>query len=138
MSRIETNNQTFNKIPDDCDIWLNIRYIPEETNKIAGVIKELLPKGFKLDIVVKEPAQFVDENNQYLKLLQKVGKLIIKKKVSLNNGQGSSDARHFTWASCDAIEFGLIGGGMGSDKEWVDIPSLEKYYQILKNFLLSF
>lgn len=137
LSRIETNNQTFNKVPDYCEVWLDVRYIPEESNTIVKTIRKLLPKGFKLDIVVKEPAQFVENSNPYIKQLQKAGEQIIKKKVPLAQGQGSSDARHFTRVNCKAIEFGPIGGGMGSDNEWVDISSLEKYHQVLKSFLLS-
>lgn len=137
LARITTNNQTFNKIPDHCEAWLDIRYVPGETNTILSAIKKLLPKDFTLEIVMKEPAQFVDEKNQQVKLLQSMGAKTIKKKVSLAQGQGSSDARHFARVKCDAIEFGPIGGGMGEDNEWVDIKSLEQYYEILKKFLLA-
>lgn len=137
LARIETSNQTFNKIPDTCTVWLDIRYTPNDANTIIDTLKSLLPKGFALEINVKEPAQFVNENNQYIKLLQNVGARAIKKKVVLAQGQGSSDARHFTRVNCDAIEFGPIGGGMGSDAEWVDIRSLEKYHKALKDFLLA-
>jgi len=138
LSRIETGNHAFNKIPDDCTTWLDIRYIPKEANTIVRSIRRLLPKGFMLDIVCKEPALHTDDGNGYIKILQKTGEQILKKKISLRAAQGSSDARHFTRVNCAGIEFGPIGAGIGSDNEWVDIPSLEKYYQILKNFLLSF
>lgn len=137
LSRIQTSNQTFNKIPDDCEVWLDIRYIPEETNAIVSSIKELLPKGFELDIVTKEPSLLVDENNQYLKILQKVTEQITKKKVSLRGAQGSSDARHFSRVNCEGIEFGPVGGGIGTDNEWVDVQSLELYAKILHEFLMK-
>ncbi|MDP2860175.1 MAG: M20/M25/M40 family metallo-hydrolase [bacterium] len=137
LSRIETSNRSFNKIPDDCATWLDIRYIPEEADTIVGEIKALLPTGFKLDIVTNEQALLVDRNNQYLKVLKKVGKQITKKKVSVYGAQGTSDARHYSRVNCNGIEFGPIGGGIGTDNEWVDIPSLETYCQILKSFLLS-
>jgi acetylornithine deacetylase/succinyl-diaminopimelate desuccinylase-like protein len=72
-----------------------------------------------------------------VKLLVKLIKSKTKKGGKLIGGHGSSDARHFTRVSCPAVEFGPIYGGIGSDNEWVDIPSLEKYFQILKNFLFS-
>ena len=137
LSKIETSNQTFNKIPDDCEVWLDIRYIPQETNTIVNHLKEMMPLGFKLDILEKEPALLVDENNQFIRMLQKTAGRITKKKVVLYGAQGSSDARHFTKMNCDGIEFGPIGGGIGSDKEWIDIPGLVIYFQILKNFLIS-
>ncbi len=137
LSKIQTSNQSFNKIPDDCEIWLDIRYIPKEADTIVSSIKALLPKGFKLVITEKEPALFVDENNQYLKILQRVDEQVTKKKVRFYGAQGSSDARHFTRVGIDGIEFGPIGENIGSDDECVSIKSLEQYYQILKNFLLS-
>lgn len=137
LSKINTSNQSFNKIPDDCEIWLDIRYIPEEADTIVNSIKELLPKGYKLDIVEKEPSLFVDENNQYLKMLQRVDEQVTKKKVHIYGAQGSSDARHFTRVGIDGIEFGPIGQNIGGDNESVSIKSLEQYYQILKNFLFS-
>lgn len=137
LSRIQTNNQTFNKIPDDCEVWLDIRYVPEDTNTILNNIKKLLPVGFKMEVITKEPAMLVDENNSYIKNLQQIGKGVIGKNIITRGAQGTSDARHFTSADCDGIEFGPVGGGIGSDEEWIDISSLEKYHIILTKFLLS-
>jgi succinyl-diaminopimelate desuccinylase len=137
LSKISSSNETFNKIPDDCSVSLDIRYIPEESENILKNIQKLLPKDFKLEVITQEPALATNSSNEYLKLLQKAGKQIINKKIILRGAQGSSDARHFTRVDCPGIEFGPIGEGSGSDNEWVDIPSLEKYYQILKSFLLS-
>jgi len=137
LAKITTNNNTFNKIPDQCEIWLDIRYIPEDTKTVIKEIKDILPQGFSLQIIVKEPAQFVKEDNSFIIQLQKIGRKHLLKSISLNQGQGSSDARHFTRVKTDAIEFGPYGQGMGTDNEWVDIQSLKKYSHILKDFLLN-
>lgn len=137
LSKIITSNNSFNKIPDDCEIWLDIRYIPEDADSIVNTIKKLLPKGFKLEILEKEPALYVSENNQYVKEIQKIGAEVIKKKVNTYGAQGTSDARHYTRIGMSGIEFGPIGGNIGSDNEWVSIKSLKLYYQILKKFLLT-
>lgn len=135
LANIETNNKTFNKIPDYCEAWLDVRYIPEDADCIVNNLKKLLPKEFGMEIIVKEPALSTDENNHYVKLLKTVVKQTVGKKVRTLSANGSSDARHFARVRCPAIEFGPNGGGMGSDREWVNIPSLEKYCQTLKNFL---
>lgn len=137
LSKIQTSNQTFNKIPDDCEIWLDIRYVPQDSSIVLNNIKALLPNEFKIEIVENEPSMNISENNKYLKLLQKVDEQITGKKVYLYGAQGSSDARHFTRVGINGIEFGPIGEGIGTDDEYVNIKSLEQYYQILKNFLLS-
>lgn len=135
LGKIETSNSAFNKIPDDCVIGLDIRYVPEETDVIVKNIQRILPKGFQLNILCKESALSTDRHNEYIKMLEKAGRQVLKKKIFLRGAQGSSDARHFARVKGAGIEFGPIGGGIGSDQEWVDIPSLEKYYQILKVFL---
>jgi len=137
ISRIETTNQAFNKIPDNCTALLDIRFIPEEAEVIERNIKQLLPKGCRLDIIVNEPALFTDRNNKFIKLLKNTTQQVISKNIRLRGAHGTSDARHFSSVGCAGIEFGPLGGGIGSDNEWVDIPSLNKYYQILKMFLLA-
>lgn len=137
LSKIETTNQSFNKIPDDCTVWLDIRYAPEDTKTIVNSIKKILPRGLKMAVIVNEPAMFVDENNRYLISLQEAVSKITNKKANLYQANGSSDARHFTRINCDGIEIGPIGGGIGTDNEWVDIKSLETYCKILEYFLLS-
>jgi len=137
VSRIETTNKAFNKIPDDCVAWLDVRFVPEETETIKKSVQQLLPKGFTFDVIAHEPALFTDENNEFIKLLKKIVQHTGGRTIRLRGAHGSSDARHFTYVNCSGIEFGPIGEGIGSDYEWVDIPSLGKYYRILKNFLLT-
>lgn len=137
LSMIKTSNDFFNKIPDDCEISLDIRYIPQEADTILNAIKKLLPKDFKLEIVEYEPGVSVDESNSYLKILQKVTKEIVNKKVQFYGAQGTSDARHFTRVGISGVEFGPVGENIGSDNECVDIKSLDQYFQIIKNFLLQ-
>ncbi len=137
LSNIETNNAVFNKIPDNCIIGLDIRFIPEDAKTIVKKIKMLLPKGFKLKIIANEPALFTPQDNSFVQLLKSIGKDVTKKNISLRGAQGTSDARHFSRVQGSGIEFGPIGKGIGSDREWVSIPSLEKYFYIMKNFLKS-
>lgn len=137
LSRVGTTNKTFNKIPDDCIAWLDVRFLPEEIEVIKKSVRQLLPKGFTFEIIAQEPALVTDENNEFIKLLKKITQRTVGRNVRLRGAHGSSDVRHFVPLNCPGIEFGPIGEGIGSDYEWVDIPNLEKYYQILKNFLLA-
>ncbi len=135
LSIIETQNKAYNKIPDDCTIGLDIRYIPEDEKTILKNIKKILPKGFTLEVIEQESALHIDNKNMYVTGLQKVSEQVLKKNILLRGANGSSDARHFVKIGSPGIEFGPVGGDIGGDNEWVDIPSLEKYYEILKNYL---
>ncbi len=137
ISTITTTNETFNKIPDDCSVSLDIRYIPEDGEKVIPTIKKLLPKNFSMEVLVKEPAQFTEETDKTVHLVKKTAEEVLKQSVSFHRANGSSDVRHFASVGGKGIEFGSLGGEIGSDNEWIDIESLGKYYKILKHFLLS-
>lgn len=137
LSRVEVSNQSFNKVPDDCTAWLDVRFVPEERNTILAKIKRVLPPGFKLEVVAHEPALFVKPDNRYLKTLQRATEKVERRKVKLYGAQGTSDARHYTRVGCAGVEFGPIGDGIGTDKEWVSIPSLGQFQKILTEFLLA-
>jgi succinyl-diaminopimelate desuccinylase len=135
ISKVQTTNTTFNKIPDNCETWLDIRYIPEEKNTVLARIKKILPREFKISIIENDPPLLTQESNTYIRALQIIGEKITKKEIPIYGTHGTSDARHYILVKGAGVEFGPIGGGMGSDKEWVDIPSLETYTKILIHFL---
>lgn len=137
VSRIETTNNAFNKIPDDCTVFLDIRYIAEDAATILEKIKGLLPEGFNLEITSFESSVFTNPKDPTLVLLKKVTESIVGSNVAIRGAHGTSDVSHFGKVNCPGVEFGPIGGGIGSDDEWVDMPSLETYYRILKEFILE-
>ncbi|MFN5368200.1 MAG: hypothetical protein ACK5C8_06575, partial [Roseiflexaceae bacterium] len=53
----------------------------------------------------------------------------------LSAAMGSSDARHFTHVGCAGVEFGPVGGGIGSDEEWTSVVGLTDYAAIMRHFL---
>lgn len=137
VANIKTTNEAFNKVPDVCELWLDVRYIPEEGKKIINNLKRLMPKGLTMEIIANEPALNTLATDSYLQILKTVTEKVTKKKVKILSANGSSDARHFALVGCPGIEFGPIGGDIASDREWVDMPSLETFTVILEKFLLG-
>lgn len=74
------------------------------------------------------------EQNKYVQIFLKTCRKKLGKIVSIVGKNGASDLRHYPNAA--GIEFGPIGAGPHSDNEWVDIKSLNLFYEILKDFLL--
>lgn len=136
LSSIQTSNNVYNKIPDNCKIKLDIRYVPEEEN-IIKKIKKILPKDFILKEIIYEPPFKTNKNNFYLKKLKQISEKILNKPIKLKKGYGSSDLRHYYAYNIPGVEFGLSGKGMGENIEYVEIKSVKSYLSILKNFLLS-
>lgn len=138
VANIETGNTSFNKIPDECTVWLDIRYIPEEgSQKVIDKISSLLPKNFTMKIEINEPPLLVSEKNQYIQQIQQIAETIKKTPVKTYGAMGTSDARHYARVKTDGVEFGPCGGNIGADDEWVDLESLDTYCEILKQFLLT-
>jgi succinyl-diaminopimelate desuccinylase len=143
LAKIETGNQTFNKVPDEATIFFDIRYIPEEfagknfekgKEILTKKLKKLVSKLGEIEIILFEPPQFTDEKNFYVLKLKEAGKKVLKKNIKTIVKHGGSDIRHFNQVGCQGVTFGPIGGNLHGDSEWVDIKSLEKYFEILWQF----
>ncbi|MBI2021853.1 M20/M25/M40 family metallo-hydrolase [Candidatus Daviesbacteria bacterium] len=137
VASIECSNKTFNKVADDCVISLDIRYIPEDKDTVQDTIKLLLPKGMEMEVLEFEPPQSTNEKNPYVVSLQKATEKITGKLSPIILKHGASDIRFYDSVRVAGVTFGPIGAGLHSDEEWVDIDSLDNYYKILMEFLLS-
>lgn len=134
LSMIDTSNKTYNKVPDECVAYVDIRFIPEE-EELVDKLQKKLGKAAKIKVMVKEPGHLTDESNFYIQLLSNIIKKNTGENAELVNKHGASDIRHYNKVGCDGITFGPIGEGHHSDNEWVDLKSIEDYYKILKNYL---
>ncbi len=137
LAKIETNNETFNKIPDYAKAKLDIRYIPGDDKNVLKFLKSITKNQADLKVLLHEPSQFTNQNNPFIKTLKTIGKKNLNKPLKTIVKHGGSDIRHFNQVGCDGVTFGPIGAGLHSDNEYVDIKSLENYYLILKEFLFS-
>jgi len=137
LAKIETNNETVNKVPDNCVAWFDFRYIPQEKDSIISKIKKLIPDDAIFEISKKEPCQFTQANNSYIKKLRKATKAVTGKDYGLISFNGASDIRHYGEFGFPGVCFGPVGKGLHSDTEWISVKSVQKYYSILKKFLLS-
>lgn len=136
LAGISSSNQTYNKVPDECEIKLDFRFIEEDKNTLLREIEKLIPRTFTMTVVENESSHYTSPDNQDLIKL----KHLIKSSghnPKLIKAQGGSDLRHFSRVGCAGIEFGPSGKGHHSDEEYVEIESLDKYYQILKQFILD-
>ncbi len=135
FSMISSTNKAYNKVPDNATLSLDIRFIPNDKEKIINYINKILPKNASLNIITDEPAMNVDARNKNILLLKEIIYKLTGKKSITYSAQGSSDARHFAEIGIPGVEFGPIGKGIGSDSEWVSIESLYKYFQIIQIYL---
>lgn len=128
-----------NSVADLASASVNIRFTSGYTLKlIEKIIKAKLKRYKNISIIESatgESAKY-DYKNPFNRLFVKILKKRIKK-IKFIDSHGTSDGRYFIAKKIPVILTRPKGGGHHSEKEWVNIQSLQKFYQILKEFVLN-
>lgn len=129
-----------NQVPGVAEADLDIRRVPEETTQdvYTKIKRNLVYKDTQLEIVFDEPAHNTPKDDRLVRLLDQSVRRVTGKKAVYIQKCGASDARHFSAEKIPAVCFGPVGSFLHTDSEFLDIPSLEKYYQILLDFSHAF
>ena len=124
----------FNKVPDECSIDVDIRYLPnQDTGDILSQIRAI-PDLEVVRVFTRVPA-IVERSNPYvLALRDAVSRSVEGEALSIGR-DGASDAVSFLESGIPAVEFGPIGDGHHGPEEWVSISSLERYRRALGDFV---
>jgi succinyl-diaminopimelate desuccinylase len=124
----------FNKVPDRCEIDVDIRYLPnQEPEDILGQIRAIGDLEV-LRCFTRAPAIVPRSNPYVLALRDAVGRSVGSDALSVGR-DGASDAVSFLQAGVPAVEFGPLGGGHHGPQEWVSIVSLHRYRRALGAFV---
>ena len=135
LLRIET------PIEGECHAYLDIRYTAENKSDIFKRVQQLLGEQIAVEIMEDFAPNKTDPNNRYVKRLQEVGEDILKREIILQKTPGASTVNLLAQYCNAVVEFGPVGhdrGHVSIDDEWVNMQSVEDYYEILKKFLLSY
>jgi len=135
LSRV-IGGDAFNKVPDRCEIVVDIRYLP---NQDPGAILAQIRQIADVEVVrsfVRAPATVSRRNPYVLALREGISRSIEGEALSIGR-DGASDAISFLEAGVPAVEFGPIGAGHHGPDEWVSISSLARYRQALGDFITA-
>jgi len=135
LGRIQ-GGDALNKVPDQCTMVLDIRYLP---NQDPGDILEQIRTIPDMEVArtfIHPPAHVSRTNPYVLALGDVVGRLTSGESMSVGR-DGASDAVSFLRAGVPAVEFGPSGAGHHGPEEWVSISSLLRYRQALTDFVLQ-
>ena len=124
----------FNKVPDRCQIDVDIRYLPGQDPEL---ILEQIGRIADLRVIRKfhrVPAIVSRQNEYVLALRAAVGSFVEGEALSIGR-DGASDAISFLEAGIPAVEFGPEGGGHHGPTEWVSLSSLTTYRKALGAFV---
>jgi len=125
-----------NKVPEECAMDVDIRYLPEQDpGELLAQIRAI-PDVHVARVFVWPPARVAAANPYVVALSQAASRLTDGESLSVGR-DGASDAVAFLKAGVPAVEFGPSGGGHHGPDEWVSIDSLAVYRRALVDFARS-
>ena len=123
-----------NKVPDVCEIAVDVRYLPgQDPQEILAAVSKLPDVEVK-KVFLRDPV-VVSRNDPFVRTLAAAvmdGRS--PERISVGR-DGASDAISFLAAGVPAVEFGPRGGDHHGPEEWVSISSLEHYRYALVEFV---
>ncbi|WP_338048389.1 M20 family metallopeptidase [Planococcus salinus] len=130
--------ERYNMVPEICEMSYDIRYMPgQDPDEIARQMAELAD-ALNLEMEYETsgastPALITPEDNPYVVNLQKAIRQTTDKDAVLFGQHGAADTRYYFAApQCKgAIEFGPVGDDWHGNAEYVSIPSVHEYKEIL-------
>ncbi len=125
-----------NKVPEECAMDVDIRYLPEQDPGVLLAQIRAIPDVHVARAFIWPPARVSPRNEYVIALCQAASRLTDGESMSVGR-DGASDAVAFLKAGVPAVEFGPSGGGHHGPDEWVSIDSLARYRRALGDFARS-
>jgi succinyl-diaminopimelate desuccinylase len=113
---------------------VDIRYLPnQDPDELLGQIRTIDDMEIRRTFVF--PPAYVSRSNPYVLGLAETVTEATRQTESVTVGRdGASDAVSFLKTGIPAVEFGPAGAGHHGPEEWVSIPSLRAYREMLVGF----
>jgi succinyl-diaminopimelate desuccinylase len=126
-----TGGDIYNRVPDNCRMGIEIRYLPGQD--CDEIIRQVVPLATRVKEILRCNCTRTDAAHP---LVEKLLKTVCQEKVFAEKvGQdGASDCRFYSAAGIPTVEFGPVGAGHHGPDEWVSIASLQTYARILNHF----
>jgi succinyl-diaminopimelate desuccinylase len=132
ITMIETPNRVANRIPKVAEATLDIRFpSPYTCQEITGMVATKLGRSISTEtIIAAEPVKLTPDP-----LYLEVSEEITGQRVRLIREHGGSDARFLCKHGIRVIMSRPLVGELHSEREWIDIASMEELHQIYYRYL---
>ena len=123
-----------NKIPDYAEFYLDVRRTEKDTEeKILKKLKSIT--SIQVETIASADMLNTNPKNTYVKKLKTSAQKVLKRGVKLYHEHGATDARYFSERKIPAVVFKAMGYGAHSEAEYLLIPSLRPFYNVLIDFI---
>lgn len=129
-----------NQVAAHADTHIDIR-VPslDALNEVKRKLDELKTKhtNISTDLIYQADPYSNDKNNPYIQSFLTLLSKEFNIHPSFRYSHGTTDARYFLSKNIPVILVKPLGGSIHSEEEWIDIQSLDTYYEVLKKFVLD-
>jgi succinyl-diaminopimelate desuccinylase len=133
LGRIQ-GGDAVNKVPDRCQIAVDIRYLPgQDPEQILAQVRTIPEVEVTRTFI--HPPVMVSRSDPYVRALREAVTSSVHGEALSVGRDGASDAAAFLTAGIPAVEFGPAGAGHHGPDEWVSISSLARYRRALGDFV---
>lgn len=129
-----------NQVPDLAEAKLDIRFpFPLTAPKLLGDLREVLKQqpGVEIESLIDASPHKVDLTHPCFQKFKRYSKEYCGKEVGSLCAHGSSDARFFGEKKIPVLVIAPKGGEIHSEKEWVDLDDLDRFYRVMKGWVLD-
>jgi succinyl-diaminopimelate desuccinylase len=133
LGRIK-GGDALNKVPDECTMAVDIRYLPGQDP--AEILTQVgsIPEIDVTRTFIWPPVS-VARTDPYVRALREAVARSIRGEAMSVGRDGASDAASFLGAGIPAVEFGPGGAGHHGPEEWVSVSSMARYRRALGDFI---
>ena len=134
VTRVSTPNESVNRIPDEANAVLDIRFPPpHSTETMMKLVRETLGPSVEIELIIgAEPTHLAPD-----KAFLGATKEIIGTDPHLVCVSGGSDARFFRQHNIPVMLSRPIVGNLHGHDEWIDVRSMIDYYRICERYVKS-
>ncbi|MBJ7450201.1 MAG: M20/M25/M40 family metallo-hydrolase [Parachlamydiales bacterium] len=135
-----TGGTAVNQVPDYAEACVDIRFTPEMTaDQVLAKVVEITKKYDNVlaeSTMLAAPRQ-VDVHQECFQKFSHLALLKYNIEVGSVFSHGASDARFFSEKDIPVLVIAPKGGQHHADKEWVDLDDLERFYEVMKAWVLE-
>ena len=132
--------KAINQVPDFAAANIDIRYPPSiKAEKIYADLQAIVRKHphVAIEKIIEGSPSQVDQELVYYKKFRQIAKELYGIEVGTMLSHGSSDARFFGEKHIPVLVITSKGGEIHSDSEWVDLPDLVRFYEVMKLWVME-
>lgn len=130
---------TANQAPSEAEVTLDIRYKDQAdfVRIISGMEQSLKKYDGEIVSVLAGNDYQLDPDVPLIKTFIELYEKHAGQPVRMTRAHGSSDARFFSAHNISVIMLQPSGGNHHGDKEWMSLPHFLKFYDLLKEYVIT-